>query len=313
LKKLVSLVAPFYNEAGNVREFLRRVELVAAGLPDYDFEVIAVNDGSRDQTWQELTAAQARYPMLHTVDLSRNFGKEAALTAGLDRARGDAVVPIDSDLQHPPELIGEMLALWEGGAEVVLARRNDRLTDGRLQKLSANWFYRFHNKIANIDVPQDVGDFRLMDKAVVAALRQLPESHRFMKGLFAWVGFRTATVHYAVAARTAGTSSFNFWKLWNFALEGITSFSTVPLKIWTYVGLGVSSLALLYAASIVVKTLIYGVDVPGYASLMVASMFMGGVQLIGIGVLGEYVGRIYNEVKRRPVYVVREEHARETA
>jgi glycosyltransferase involved in cell wall biosynthesis len=311
MKKRISLVAPFYNESGNVLEFFRRVAAVADSMPQYEFEVIAVNDGSRDNTWAELLEAREQYPWAHLVDFSRNFGKEAALTAGLDRANGDAAVPIDSDLQHPPELLQLMLQQWEQGAEVVLARRTDRETDGKLQKLSATSFYRFHNKISDVEVPMDVGDFRLMDRRVVLALRQLPENHRFMKGLFAWLGFRTVTVPYAHTKRHAGVSNFNFWKLWNLALEGITSFSTAPLKIWTYIGLGVSALAILYATLIVVRTLIHGIDVPGYASLIASSMFIGGVQLIGIGVLGEYVGRIYHEVKRRPVYLVREEHGRE--
>jgi glycosyltransferase involved in cell wall biosynthesis len=311
MKKRISLVAPFYNESGNVLEFFRRVAAVADSMPQYEFEVIAVNDGSRDNTWAELLEAREQYPWAHLVDFSRNFGKEAALTAGLDRANGDAAVPIDSDLQHPPELLQLMLQQWEQGAEVVLARRTDRETDGKLQKLSATSFYRFHNKISDVEVPMDVGDFRLMDRRVVLALRQLPENHRFMKGLFAWLGFRTVTVPYAHTKRHAGVSIVNFWKLWNLALEGITSFSTAPLKIWTYIGLGVSALAILYATLIVVRTLIHGIDVPGYASLIASSMFIGGVQLIGIGVLGEYVGRIYHEVKRRPVYLVREEHGRE--
>lgn len=309
MKKRVSLVAPFHNEAGNVHEFFRRVAAVADSMPQYEFDVVAVNDGSRDNTWQELMEARALHRNVHLIDLSRNFGKEAALTAGLDRANGDAVVPIDSDLQHPPELLGQMLEQWEKGAEVVLARRTDRATDGKLQKLTATSFYRFHNRISQVKVPMDVGDFRLMDRSVVDALRQLPESHRFMKGLFAWVGFRTVTIPYVHGHRGAGVSSFNFWKLWNLALEGITSFSTAPLKIWTYLGLSVSALAFLYGSLIVVKTLIFGIDTPGYASLMAGGMFIGGVQLIGIGVLGEYVGRIYHEVKRRPVYLVREEHA----
>lgn len=313
MKKCVTLVAPFYNESGNVLEFFRRVALVADSLPRYRFEVVAVNDGSRDGTWAELLQARALHPWVHLVDLSRNFGKEAALTAGLDRANGDAVVPIDSDLQHPPELLAQMLEQWEQGAEVVLAQRTDRATDGRLQKLSATSFYRFHNKISNVQVPMDVGDFRLMDRRVVDALRRLPENHRFMKGLFAWVGFRTVTIPYTNARRHAGVSSFNGWKLWNLALEGITSFSTAPLKIWTYIGMAVSALSLMYAMLIVVDTLVEGVDVPGYASLMAGIMFIGGVQLIGIGVLGEYVGRIYHEVKRRPVYLVREEHERDQA
>jgi len=313
VKKCITLVAPFYNESGNVLEFFRRVALVADSLPRYRFEVVAVNDGSRDGTWAELLEARARHPWVHLVDLSRNFGKEAALTAGLDRAAGDAVVPIDSDLQHPPELLAQMLEQWEQGAEVVLAQRTDRANDGRLQKLSATSFYRFHNRISNVQVPMDVGDFRLMDRRVVEALRQLPENHRFMKGLFAWVGFRTVTIPYVSAKRHAGVSSFNGWKLWNLALEGITSFSTAPLKIWTYIGMGVSALSLMYAALIVIDTLVEGIDVPGYASLMAGIMFIGGVQLIGIGVLGEYVGRIYHEVKRRPVYLVREEHERDAA
>lgn len=313
MKKRVSLIAPFYNEAGNVMEFFRRVAAVADSLPQYSFEVVAVNDGSRDSTWADLLEARARYPWAHLVDLSRNFGKEAALTAGLDRAEGDAVVPIDSDLQHPPELLAQMLDQWERGAEVVLARRTDRDADGKLQKLSATSFYRFHNKISDVEVPMDVGDFRLMDRRVVLALRELPENHRFMKGLFAWVGFRTVTIPYEHTKRHAGASSFNFWKYWNLALEGITSFSTAPLKIWTYIGLSVSFLALLYATMIVVRTLLHGIDVPGYASLMAGGMFLGGVQLIGIGVLGEYVGRIYHEVKRRPVYLVREEHTHDGA
>ena len=309
MKKLVTLVAPFYNEALGTAEFFRRVEQVALALPAYRLEIVAVNDGSRDDTWKELLKAREQYPNVHLVDLSRNFGKEAALTAGLDRATGDAVIPIDSDLQHPPELILEMLAQWEAGAEVVLARRQDRQTDGPVQKLMATLFYRFHNVISNVHVPPGVGDFRLMDKRVVHALRQLPENHRFMKGLFAWVGFRTVTVLYSPAERAQGSSSFNLWKLWNFALEGITSFSTAPLRIWSYVGAGVSALALVYGSLIVIKTLMYGTDVPGYASIMAATLFLGGIQLIGIGVMGEYIGRIYNEVKRRPVYLVREEHS----
>ncbi|XLZ69821.1 glycosyltransferase family 2 protein [Massilia sp. SR12] len=310
MSKLISLVAPFYNEERGAAAFFERVAGVIATLPQYRFEVIAVNDGSRDNTLAELEAAHRRYDFVHVVDLSRNFGKEAALTAGLDRANGDAVVPIDSDLQHPPELIADMLEQWNKGAEVVLARRNDRVTDGQMQKLSANFFYRIHNKISDIDIPPDVGDFRLMDRAVVQALRQLPENRRFMKGLFAWVGFRTVTVPYDVDVRHSGTTSFNMWKLWNFALEGITSFSTAPLRVWTYIGAAASALAMLYAGAVIIKTLLWGIDVPGYASLMVASLFLGGVQLVGIGVLGEYVGRIYSEVKRRPVYLVREEHPR---
>jgi glycosyltransferase involved in cell wall biosynthesis len=302
----LSCVVPAYNEQANIEGFLRALAQTVRALTP-DFEIVVVNDGSRDGT-HELSLRLAQELPLRYLALSRNFGKEAALTAGLDRASGDAVIPIDSDLQHPPEMIHEMLAHWEAGAEVVLAQRRNRETDGPVQKLMATLFYRFHNVISNVHVPPGVGDFRLMDKRVVAALRQLPENHRFMKGLFAWVGFRTVTILYSPAERAQGTSSFNLWKLWNFALEGITSFSTAPLRIWSYLGAVVSATALVYAALIVLKTLLYGTDVPGYASLMAGILFLGGVQLIGIGVLGEYIGRIYHEVKRRPVYLVREEH-----
>ena len=308
VSKLISLVVPFYNESHGIDIFFERVYSVISDVSDYQFEIIAVNDGSRDSTLDKLLAAKVKFGNIHVVEFSRNFGKEAALTAGIDRANGDAVIPIDSDLQHPPELIKQMLAEWVNGADVVLAKRNDIVTDGPVQKLAASIFYRLHNYISDIEIPPDVGDFRLMDKSVVATLRGMPENQRFMKGLFAWVGFRSVTISYNVAPRHKGQSSFNIWKLWNFALEGITSFSTIPLRIWTYVGAFASLIAITYAILIMIKTLVYGIQTPGYSSLMVVILFLGGVQLIGIGVMGEYVGRIYNEVKRRPVYIVREEY-----
>ncbi|WP_312931134.1 glycosyltransferase family 2 protein [Pseudomonas sp.] len=306
-KRKVSLVSPFYNEEKGVQAFFSRINEVFAPLAErYDLEVIGINDGSRDRTYDELVKAKAENHYLTVVDLSRNFGKEAAISAGLDFATGDAVIPIDSDLQHPPEVILELIQKWEEGAEVVLAKRVDRDTDHAVQKLTANWFYRVHNKISDIDIPADVGDFRLMDRKVVDALKTLPETRRFMKGLFAWVGFRTSIVEYKVAPREHGTSSFNTWKLWNFAIEGITSFSTAPLRIWTYLGCGVSAFAFLYAAYLLIKTMFFGADTPGYASIMITILFASGVQLIGIGVLGEYVGRIFAESKKRPVYIVRD-------
>ncbi|WP_442513750.1 glycosyltransferase family 2 protein [Pseudomonas promysalinigenes] len=306
-RRLLSLISPFYNEEHGVCAFLERVDALYQTLADrYDFEVIAINDGSRDRTYEELLKAQATHSYVTVVDLSRNFGKEAALSAGLDFANGDAVVPIDSDLQHPPEVVLELVAKWEEGAEVVLAKRVDRRTDHAVQKFTANGFYKLHNSISDIHIPADVGDFRLMDRKVVDALKQLPENRRFMKGLFAWVGFRTATIEYHVAPRSTGKTSFNTWKLWNFAIEGITSYSSAPLRIWTYLGGAVSAMALLYAVYLLIKTLCFGVDTPGYASLMITILFASGVQLIGIGVLGEYVGRIFVESKRRPVYIVRE-------
>ena len=306
-KRKISLVSPFYNEEKGVQAFFNRINEVFAPLADrYDLEVIAINDGSRDQTFEELVKAKANNDYLTVVDLSRNFGKEAAISAGLDFATGDAVIPIDSDLQHPPEVIIELIEKWEEGAEVVLAKRVDRETDRPIQKLTANYFYKLHNRISDIDIPADVGDFRLMDRKVVEALKTLPETRRFMKGLFAWVGFRTTTVEYKVAPREHGTTSFNTWKLWNFALEGITSFSSAPLRVWTYLGCTVSALSFVYAAYLLIKTLLFGADAPGYASIMITVLFASGVQLIGIGVLGEYVGRIFAESKKRPVYIVRD-------
>jgi glycosyltransferase involved in cell wall biosynthesis len=239
------------------------------------------------------------------IEFSRNFGKEAALTAGIDAARGEAVIPIDADLQDPPGLIGQMVAAWLQGAEVVLARRTDRSSDGLMKRKTAAWFYRLHNRMSNTQIPENVGDFRLMDRVVVNALKQLPERQRFMKGLFAWVGFRTVTVDYARAPRLAGKTKFSGFALWNFALEGFTSFSTVPLKIWTYLGALGAMGTFFYALFIILYTLLHGTRVPGYASLLVAVLFFGSVQLMSIGLLGEYIGRIYLETKQRPSYLIR--------
>jgi len=305
-RPVVSIVAPFYNEGEVVEAFYARVAAVAASLSDVDFEIVCVNDGSRDDTVARLAALAARDPRVTVVDLSRNFGKEAALTAGLDEAAGDAVIPIDADLQDPPELIPALLEKWRQGYEVVLAKRSDRSTDGYLKRKTAELFYRVHNRIADTPIPDNVGDFRLMDRVVIDALQGLPERRRFMKGLFAWVGFRTAIVPYCREARVAGQSKFSGWKLWNFALEGITSFSTVPLRIWTYLGSSFALLGFAYALFIVLRALVFGRDVPGYASLLTAVLVLGGMNLIGIGIIGEYVGRIYIESKQRPVYLVRQ-------
>lgn len=301
----LSVVVPVFNEAETIDLFIRAVDEVFAGRPDVKLEMVFVNDGSTDATLDQLLKAQTRDPRVRIVDLSRNFGKEAALTAGLETATGQVIVPIDVDLQDPPELILEMIAKWREGYEVVLAKRANRDSDTWAKRASASWFYRLHNKMADPQLPENVGDYRLMDRCVIDALKALPESRRFMKGLFAWVGFRTAVVEYTRLERVAGESKFNGWKLWNFALEGVTSFSTDPLRIWTYLGLAVSFLSFLFAAFIGLKVLIHGADVPGYASLIVAVTFLGGLQLMGIGVIGEYLGRTYLESKRRPVYLVR--------
>lgn len=301
----LSLVIPVFNEAATLDVFIARITDVFKDQAQIALEIVFVNDGSTDTTLEVLLERQKSDSRIRIVDLSRNFGKEAALTAGLQTATGQAVVPIDADLQDPPEVILEMIARWREGYEVVLGHRVSRKTDSWAKQTSANWFYRLHNRIAEQHLPENVGDFRLMDRCVVDALQTLPESRRFMKGLFAWVGFRSTCVDYERPERVAGTTKFNGWRLWNFALEGITSFSTEPLRIWTYLGLFVSLISFSFAIFIVLRTLISGVDLPGYASLMVAVTFLGGLQLIGIGVLGEYLGRTYIESKRRPVYLVR--------
>ncbi|MFJ4195487.1 glycosyltransferase family 2 protein [Pseudomonas sp. NPDC089534] len=301
----LSLVIPVFNEEDSLDGFLSRIRQVFEREAQIDLELVFVNDGSGDATLERLLQRQSEDARIRIVDLSRNFGKEAALSAGLQTATGQIVVPIDVDLQDPPEVILQMIALWREGHEVVLGHRISRRSDSWAKQTSANWFYRLHNRIADQHLPENVGDFRLMDRCVVDALLTLPESRRFMKGLFAWVGFRTTHVDYERPERAAGKSKFNGWRLWNFALEGITSFSTEPLRIWTYLGAAVSLVSFAFAMFIVVRTLIYGIDLPGYASLMVAVTFLGGLQLIGIGVLGEYLGRTYIEAKRRPVFLVR--------
>ncbi len=311
-KQRISLVVPFFNEGEGVAAFRAEIDELAAALPDVDLEVVCVDDGSSDDTLRQLVEIAAEDGRYRVVEFSRNFGKEAALTAGIDHARGDAVIPFDSDLQHPSELIPVMVDEWRRGAEVVLAYRSDRSNDSFAKRKTAELFYRAHNWISKVKIPPNVGDFRLMDRSVVDALKRLPERQRFMKGLFAWVGFRTVTVDYVANDRAFGQTKFSGWKLWNFALEGITSFSTVPLRVWSYIGgIGVI-LTTLYALFITMKTLLFGVDVPGYASLLVAILFFGCVQLIGLGVLGEYVGRMYMEVKGRPVYIVRKTYDADT-
>ncbi|MCB1437199.1 MAG: glycosyltransferase family 2 protein [Rhodobiaceae bacterium] len=300
----LSLVVPCFNEAAVLDVFFARVVpvLQATGLT---FEIVCVNDGSKDATLPVLSAHKKHLPNLVIIDLARNFGKEAALTAGVDHARGRAVIPIDADLQDPPELIGEMVKRWQGGAEVVLAQRADRSADSFLKRVSAGAFYRMHNKMAQPQLPHNVGDFRLMDRAVVDVVKQLPERQRFMKGLFSWPGFSAEIVPYVRAERAAGQTAWSYWRLWNLALDGITGFTTLPLRLWSYLGLAVFAGALLYAAFIILRVAFFGVDVPGFASLLVAVLVLGGLQMIGIGILGEYIGRIQNEVKGRPIYVVR--------
>lgn len=299
----ISVVAPAYNEQEVLQEFYSRVTSVLAKL-DCEYEIVLVNDGSRDATLPLMYALRDRDPHITIVDLSRNFGKEIALSAGLDNTRGDVIIILDSDLQDPPELIPQMLDCWREGYDVVYGVRTQRDGETWFKKLTAKYFYRLIKKVSRVEIPTDTGDFRLMTRRAVDAVGQLREQHRFMKGLFAWVGFPSKPIFYRRDPRAAGTTTWNYWNLWNFALEGITSFTVAPLKVATYLGLSVAVLALFYAGVVVWKALMFSDPVRGYPSLMAAMLFLGGVQLISIGLLGEYVGRIFNEVKGRPLYLV---------
>ncbi len=311
-KKILSIIVPLHNEEQTIDAFHQAISAIFLKLPHITFEVICIDDGSKDTTLEKLIHLSKKDPRFRILELSRNFGKEAALTAGINEAIGDAVIPIDADLQDPPELILKMVDEWHKGAEVVLARRVDRSSDTFFKRKSSEMFYRAHNKLSSIHIPDNVGDFRLMDRCVVEALKQLPEQQRFMKGLFAWVGFKTVTLDYVRNPRVAGSSKFAGWKLWNFALEGITSFSTIPLKLWTYIGALGFLVTFIYALFIIARTVIFGIDLPGYASIFTAVLLVGSVQLIGIGVLGEYIGRVYMETKRRPLYLIRKYHGTKT-
>ena len=311
-QKHISIIVPFFNEGQGVEVFDTALSAVLDGLPDYQFEIICIDDGSADDTLDRLLSLAEKNPRYHIVELSRNFGKEAAMTAGLDLAAGQAMIPMDADLQDPPTLILKFVQAWENGAEVVLAHRVHRDSDGFFKRKTADWFYRLHNHVADIAIPQNVGDFRLMDRCVVDALKRLPEQQRFMKGLFSWVGFKTVVVDYDRESRAFGTSKFPGWKLWNFAIEGITSFSTTPLRIWTYVGMTGALFTTLYAMVVFIRTLIFGIELPGYASILIVILFFGSLQLISLGLLGEYIGRIYIESKRRPIYIIRNEYRDES-
>ncbi|MNI43912.1 glycosyltransferase family 2 protein [Serratia liquefaciens] len=299
----ISLVVPVFNEQDAIPIFYKSVREFP-GLKSYDVEIIFINDGSNDTTESIIFSLEKSDHLVTALSFTRNFGKEPALFAGLEHATGDAVIPIDVDLQDPIEVIPLLIKKWEGGADVVLAKRVDRTTDGRFKRKSAEWFYKFHNKISSPIIEENVGDFRLLSRQTVENIKSLSERNLFMKGILSWVGGKTEIVEYTRLERSVGCSKFNGWKLWNLALEGITSFSTLPLKVWTYLGLGVSSISLLYALYMVIDKMMWGNPVPGYPSIMTAILFLGGVQLVGIGVLGEYIGRIYIETKKRPRYIL---------
>ena len=304
-KNTITLVVPVYNEEESIDTFIATIDKELESLRD-QIQILFVNDGSRDKTRDVVEKAIERDPRVTLVNLARNFGKEAAMTAGLAHAKGDAIIPMDVDLQDPPHLILEFVRLWrEEGYDTVYGVRTDRNADTAMKRLTAGGFYRFFNAVSTTTkIPENAGDFRLMDRRVVDAINQLPERNRFMKGLFAWAGFRSIGVNYARPERVAGTTKFNYWKLWNFALDGLFSFSSWPLRVWSYIGGIVAGISFLYMIFIILKVMITGVDSPGYASLMCVILFLGGMQLLSIGIMGEYIGRMFLEVKQRPVFLI---------
>jgi len=301
---VLSVVIPCYNEGENVPLLFGRLmpALTALGVT---VEVICVNDGSTDDTLPRLLAMQQTEPALRIVDLSRNFGKEKALSAGLAHSRGQAVVPMDADLQHPPEVIGEMLAKWREGWDVVFARRDARTGQSLKERAFARGFYWVFDHLSDVRLPREVGDFRLMDRKVVETINAMPERSRFMKGIFAWVGFNHTEIVYHQGERAAGLSKFSSVKLLRFAFDGLTSFSNFPLKVWGVIGAVISSLAFFYILFRIVRTLVWGIDVPGYESILVSVLFLGGMQLLTLGIIGDYLGRVFDEVKGRPLFIVR--------
>lgn len=300
----VSLVVPVFNEEDAIPIFYQAVR---SELANYKVEIIFVNDGSSDGTEGIINALAVSDHLVKPISFTRNFGKEPALFAGLEHASGDAVIPIDVDLQDPISVIPHLIEKWQAGADVVLAKRSDRASDSRMKRKTAEWFYRLHNKISSPKIEENVGDFRLMSQEIIESIKLLPERNLFMKGILSWVGGHVEVVEYTRAERVAGTSKFNGWKLWNLALEGITSFSTLPLRMWTYLGLSIAILSFLYGAWMITDTIAFGNPVHGYPSLLVSILFLGGIQLIGIGVLGEYIGRIYIESKSRPRYLIKKD------
>ncbi len=307
MSEFLSVVVPVYNEFPVLGEFHQRMSEVmsATGI---DYEIIYVDDGSTDDTAALLIRLRDADSAVAVIELSRNFGKEVALSAGLDHASGDAVIIIDADLQDPPELIDEFLREWRNGYDVVYGRRTDREGESWLKITTAKWFYRIINRLSDVEIPRDSGDFRLISRRALDALMSLRETHRYMKGLYAWVGFPQKEIPYLRQARAAGETKWSYWRLWNFALEGITSFSDVPLKMSTYLGVLTSSAAFLYGLYFLIRTIVLGNPVPGYPSLILVVLFLGGVQLICLGIIGEYLARTYNESKSRALYFVKGYH-----
>ena len=301
---VLSIIVPMMNEEDSLDSFFARLSPVLDQLT-FTYEIIIVNDGSRDATLEKLTAYQKKCPALIVVDLSRNFGKEAALTAGFSQARGDAVIVLDADLQDPPELILQMVAKWQEGYEVVAVVRKDRAGDSFLHRANVGFFYKFINLMSDTQIKPNVRDYRLMCRTAVDAFLSLKERTRFNKGLFAWLGFREYYIYQELHDRVAGSTKWSFRKLFSFAIDGITSFSTAPLRIWTYIGLITACCAFLLGIFLIIKTYLFGVITPGWTSTIVIILFFSGLNMLSVGILGEYVGRVFIETKQRPLFIIR--------
>lgn len=298
----ISAIVPVYNEQGNIADFIKALDQQLSKISE-DYEIIMIDDGSYDATFEMLTAIATRYP-LHLLKFSRHFGKEAAISAGLQNCCGDTAIIIDSDFQHPVELIHAFMSAWAQGYDMAYGVLTDRKHQLWFNRMFSRSFYWLMNKLTEINIPYNAGDFRLLDRKVINALNQCKETHRFMKGLYAWVGYRTIGINYHAQSRRNGRSSWSYHKLFDLALTGITSFSSIPLRIWGFIGLLISFLSFLYMLYVIINTLVFGANVPGYATLLTAIIFLGGIQLISVGILGEYIGRIFNEVKNRPSYII---------
>lgn len=306
--KKITLLIPAYNEEAVLPILLERLDKLAASEKDYEFEFLFVNDGSRDDTLMLLQQLAEKDKRISYINLSRNFGKEIAMIAGIDHVDSDALVIIDADLQDPPELIPKMIKYWEEGFDDVYAKRSSRLGESWFKKLTSAMFYRVLQSTTNIEIQRDTGDFRLLDRRCIEAIRQIRESQRYTKGFFSWIGYKKQEISYVRDPRAAGTTKWNYLKLINLAIDGIVSFTTTPLRISTYVGLFISLLSFIYILVLVIRTLVYGTDLAGYASTMAVILFLGGVQLLSLGIIGEYVGRIFNETKGRPLYFIESYH-----
>lgn len=303
MDKTITVLIPVFNEADGLGDLLACLKPILEDC-GHGWEVLFVDDGSRDDTLDQIRAAHVADPRIVALSFSRNFGKEIAIAAGLAHARGDAVVIMDADLQHPPEVIPEFVAKWHEGYENIYGERRDRSTDAPLRSLYSRAFYRLYNLLVDTDIPKGAGDFRLLDRRAVNAMNAIGEASRFNKGLFSWIGFKSVGVPYTVAERAAGTTRWSFRRLASFAIDGLTSFTTLPLRVWSLIGATISFVAFIYATVFLLRTLVFGVDIPGFPSLIISVMLFAGIQLISLGVIGEYLGRVYEEVKARPLYIV---------